>query len=140
MAAVVKSTKAGYDTISAMNCINISELLSANNSAGKFEKLDPVYIDSDGRVTASLDDTSAVRFDGFAMSASDSDGATPVTIKGQGLIMEWLEDSDNYTPGTLFYVGAANQLETTGRVAVAMAINATEIIVIAPPGVRLGNA
>jgi hypothetical protein len=52
------------------------------------------------------------------------------------MIMEWLEDSDDYTPGTKFYVGAANQLETTGTTAVAMAINAKEIIVIAAPGVR----
>jgi hypothetical protein len=140
MAAVVKSTKAGYDAISAMNCVTISELLSANNTAGKFAKLDPVYIDSDGRVTAAFDDTSAVRFDGFAMSESDSDGALPVTIKGLGLIMEWLEDSDAYTPGTLLYAGAANQLETTGRTPIAMAISATEIIVIAAPGVRGGNA
>lgn len=140
MSAVVKSANAGYDAISAMNCVNISELLSANNTAGKFAKLDPVYIDSDGRVTAAIDSTLAVNFDGFSMSASDSDGAMPVTIKGLGLIMEWLEDSDAYTPGTLFYVGAANQLETTGRQAVAMAISATEIIVIAPPGIRLGNA
>lgn len=140
MAAVVKSTKAGYDTISAQTCITISELLSAANTAGKFEKLDPVYIDSNGRVTAAIDDTSAVKFDGFAMSASDSDGSLPVTIKGLGLIMEWLKDSDSYTPGTLLYVGAANQLETTGRQAVAMAISDKEIIVIAPPGIRLGNA
>jgi hypothetical protein len=55
---------------------------------------------------------------------------------GLGLIMEWLEDSDDYTPGTKFYVGAANELETTGTTAVAMAINNKEIIVIAAPGVR----
>ncbi|MBL0320744.1 MAG: hypothetical protein IPP74_15825 [Alphaproteobacteria bacterium] len=70
------------------------------------------------------------------MSASDSDGGTPCTIKGFGLIMEWLEDSDDYTPGTRFYVGAANQLETTGTTPVAMAINNKEIIIIAGPGVR----
>ncbi len=139
MAAVVKSTKAGYDTISAMNCVNISELLTAGPGLA-FAKFDPVYIDSDGKVRASIDDTSAVRFDGFAMSANDTDGGLPCTIKGLGLIMEWLEDSDLYTPGTLLYVGAANQLETTGRQAVAMAINDKEIIVIAPPGIRLGNA
>ncbi len=139
MAAVVKSTKAGYDTISAMHCINISELLTAGPGLA-FAKFDPVYIDSDGKVRASIDDTSAVKFDGFAMSANDTDGGLPCTIKGLGLIMEWLEDSDSYTPGTLLYVGAANQLETTGRQAVAMAINDKEIIVIAPPGIRLGNA
>lgn len=139
MAAVVKSTKAGYDTISAMHCINISELLTAGPGL-TFAKYDPVYIDSDGKVRAASDDTSAVRFDGFAMNDNDTDGGLPCTIKGLGLIMEWLEDSDLYTPGTLLYVGAANQLETTGRQAVAMAINDKEIIVIAPPGIRLGNA
>lgn len=139
MAAVIKSTKAGYDAISAMKCINISELLTAGPGLA-FAKLDPVYIDSGGKVRASLDDTSAVRFDGFAMSDNDTVGGLPCTILGQGLIMEWLEDSDLYTPGTLLYVGAANQLETTGRQAVAMAISDKEIIVIAPPGVRLGNA
>lgn len=140
MAAVVKSTKAGYDAISAAKAtINISELLTAGPGLA-FEKLDPVYIDSDGKVRPSVDDTSAVRFDGFAMSLNDSTGGLPCTIVGLGLIMEWLEDSDDYTPGTLLYVGAANQLETTGRQAVAMAITNKEIIVIAPPGIRLGNA
>lgn len=139
MAAVVKSTKAGYDAISAAKCIDISELITAGPGLA-FDKLDPVYIDSDGKVRPSIDDTSAVKFDGFAMSANDSDGGLPCTIKGLGLIMEWLEDSDSYTPGTLLYVGAANQLETTGRQAVAMAISDKEIIVIAPPGIRLGNA
>jgi hypothetical protein len=138
MAAVVKSTKAGYDAISATKCINISELLGAGPGLA-FAKYDPVFIDSDGKVRPSMDDTSAVKFDGFAMSKNDSDGGLPVTIMGLGLIMEWLEDSDNYTPGTLLYVGAANQLETTGRQAVAMAISDKEIIVIAPPGIRLGN-
>lgn len=139
MAAVVKSTKAGYDTISAMHCINISELLTAGPGQA-FAKFDPVYIDSDGKIRPSIDDTSAVKFDGFAMSANDSDGGLPCTIKGLGLIMEWLEDSDSYTPGTLLYAGAANQLETTGRQAIAMAISDKEIVVIAPPGIRLGNA
>ena len=139
MAAVVKSTKAGYDAISAQKCINISELIGAGPGTA-FAKLDPVYIDSDGKVRPSIDDTSAVKFDGFAMSANDSDGGLPVTIMGLGLIMEWLEDSDSYTPGTLLYAGAANQLETTGRQAIAMAITDKEIIVIAPPGIRLGNA
>ena len=138
MAAVVKSTKAGYDAISASKCIDISELLTAGPGAA-FAKLDPVYIDSDGLVRPSIDSTLAVLFDGFAMSENDSTGGLPCTIKGFGMIMEWLEDSDDYTPGTLFYVGAANQLETTGRTAVAMAINNKEIIVIAAPGVRGGN-
>ncbi len=135
MAAVVKSTKAGYDAISASKAIDISELLTAGPGAA-FEKLDPVYIDSDGKVRPALDDTSAVKFDGFAMSENDSTGGLPCTIKGLGMIMEWLEDSDSYTPGTMLYVGAANQLETTGRQAVAMAISDKEIIVIQAPGVR----
>lgn len=138
MSAVVKSTKAGYDAISASKCIDISELLTAGPGLA-FEKLDPVFIDSDGKVRPAFDDTSAVKFDGFAMSANDSDGGLPCTIKGLGLIMEWLEDSDDYTPGTLLYAGAANQLETTGRTAIAMAISNKEIIVIAAPGVRGGN-
>jgi hypothetical protein len=135
MAAVVKSTKAGYDAISATKCITISELLTAGAGMA-FDKLDPVYIDSDGKVRPSMDDTTGNKFDGFAMSANDSDGGLPCTIMGLGLIMEWLEDSDDYTPGTKFYVGAANELETTGTTAVAMAINNKEIIVIAAPGVR----
>lgn len=138
MAAVVKSTKAGYDALSYAQCIKISECVG-NGPGTKFAKYDPVYIDSDGKIQAAIDDSSAVKFDGFAMSANDSDGGLPVTIGGLGLIMEWLEDSDSYTPGTLLYAGAANQLETTGRQAVAMAINDKEIIVIAPPGIRLGN-
>jgi hypothetical protein len=81
-----------------------------------------------------------LNFDGFAMSKNDSDGGLPCTIMGLGLIMEWLEDSDNYTPGTRFYVGATNQLETTGTTPVAMAINGKEIIVIAPPGLRAAVA
>lgn len=133
MAAVVKSTVAGYDALSAQRCVVISELFSS----GPFEKFDPVYIDSDGKVQAAIDDTTGVKFDGFAMNPSDSDMlGTPVTIMGQGLIMEWLEDSDDYTPGTLLYVGAANQLETTGTTPIAMAISNKEIIVIAPPGLR----
>lgn len=140
MSAVVKSTKAGYDAISAQkSSINISGLLTAGPGLA-WEKLDPVFIDSDGKVRPSFDDTSAVKFDGFAMSANDSDGGLPCTIIGLGLIMEWLEDSDSYTPGTLLYAGAANQLETTGRQAIAMSINDKEIICIAPPGIRLGNA
>lgn len=136
MAAVVKSTKAGYDAISASKCINISELLTAGPGLA-FEKLAPVFIDSDGKVRPATDDsTNELAFDGFAMSSNDSTGGLPCTILGQGLIMEWLEDSDDYTPGTRFYVGATNQLETTGTTPVAMAINNKEIIVIAPPGLR----
>jgi len=45
MAAVVKSTKAGYDAISAMICTNISELLTAGPGLA-FEKYAPVFIDS----------------------------------------------------------------------------------------------
>jgi hypothetical protein len=138
MAAVVKTATPGFDALSAQHCIKITELFSG----GAFAKFDPVYINSDGAVVAAVDTSDLLGFDGFAMSLSDSDiptGATygtPVTIYGQGLIMEWLEDSDDYTPGTKFYVGAANQLETTGRTPVAMAINNKEIIVISPPGVR----
>ena len=135
MSAVVKSTKAGYDTISAQTCVNISELLTAGHGMA-FAKLDPVYIDSNGAVRPAFDDTTGFKFDGFAMSANDSDGGLPCTIKGLGLIMEWLEDSDAYTPGTKLYVGAANQLETTGTSAVALAISDKEIIVIAAPGIR----
>lgn len=140
MAAVVKSTKAGYDAISASKCIDISELLTAGPGLA-FEKLAPVFIDSDGKVRPATDDsTNELNFDGFAMSSNDSDGGLPCTIKGLGLIMEWLEDSDDYTPGTRFYVGATNQLETTGTTPVAMAINNKEIIVIAPPGLRASVA
>ena len=139
MAAVVKSTKAGYDTISAQTCINISELLTAGPGMA-FEKLDPVYIDSNGAIRPAFDDTTGFKFDGFAMSANDSDGGLPCTIKGLGLIMEWLEDSDNISPGTLLYVGAANALETTGTTAVAMSVNSKEISCIAGPGVRAAVA
>ncbi len=135
MAAVVKSTKAGYDAISASKCIDISELLTAGAGL-PFEKLAPVYGDSDGKVRPAFDDSTGCKFDGFAMSSNDSTGGLPCTIKGAGLIMEWLEDSDDYTPFTLFYVGATNELETTGTTPVAMAINSKEIIVIANPGVR----
>jgi hypothetical protein len=135
MTAVVKSTKAGYDAISATKCINISELLTAGAGAA-FAKLDPVYIDSNGTIRPAFDDSTGNKFDGFAMSENDSTGGLPCTIMGQGLIMEWLEDSDNYTPGTLLYVGAASQLETTGTNPVAMAISDKEIIVIAAPGIR----
>ena len=135
MSAVVKSTKAGYDAISATKCINISELLTAGPGAA-FAKLDPVYIDSNGKIRPAFDDTTGNKFDGFAMSKNDSTGGLPCTILGQGLIMEWLEDSDAYTPGTKLYVGAANELETTGTNAVAMAISDKEIIVIAAPGIR----
>jgi hypothetical protein len=140
MAAVVKSTKAGYDAISASKCINISELLTAGAGLA-FEKFSPVFIDSDGKVRPATDDsTNELAFDGFAMSANDSVGGLPCTILGQGLIMEWLEDSDNITPGTRFYVGATNQLETTGTTPIVMAINNKEIIVIAPPGLRAAVA
>lgn len=136
MSAVVKSTRAGYDTLSAQTCIKISELFSS----GAFEELDAVYIDSDGKVKAAVDDSTKVLFDGFASRRSDSDMlGTPVTILGQGLIMEWLQDSDKYSPGTPLYVGAANELETTGRVPVVLAISNKEVIVISPP-VRLGAA
>lgn len=135
MTAVVKSTKAGYDTISAQTCVTISELLTAGPGMA-FEKLDPVYIDSNGAIRPAFDDSTGIKFDGFAMSANDSDGGLPCTIKGIGLIMEWLEDSDAYTPGTKLYVGAANQLETTGTTAIALAISDKEIIVIAAPGIR----
>lgn len=140
MSAVVKSTKAGFDAISATRCVVISELLGAASGL-QFEKFAPVYIDSDGKVRPAVDDsTNENKFDGFAMSKNDSDGGLPITIMGLGLIMEWLEDSDDYTPGTLFYVGATNQLETTGTTPVAMAITNKEIIVIAPPGVRVNVA
>ena len=133
MAAVVKSTHAGYDALSAMTCVKISELFAG----AKFAELDPVYIDSDGLVMPSKDDTTGIAFDGFAARGIDSDQiGAPVTILGFGLIMEWLEESDGYSPADMFYVGAANQLETTGTVPVAMAINSKEIIVIAGPGVR----
>jgi hypothetical protein len=135
MAAVVKSTKAGYDVLSAQTCVKITELFAGE----KFAALDPVYIDSAGAVMVGVDTSDAVKFDGFAARGIDSDQiGAPVTILSHGAIMEWLEDSDNYDPGSLFYVGAANELETTGRVPVAMAINGREIIVIAGPGIRRG--
>jgi hypothetical protein len=86
-----------------------------------FEKLAPVYIDSDGKVRPATDDsTNELNFDGFAMSKTTVTAACPVPSWAWGLIMEWLEDSDNYTPGTRFYVGATNQLETTGTTPVAL--------------------
>ena len=138
MAAVVKSTRAGYDALSAMTCVKISELFAG----GKFAALDPVYIDSNGAVVAASDDSTAeLRFDGFAARGIDSDQiGNPVTILSHGVIMEWLEDSDNVSPGTLLYVGAANALETTGTTAVAMSVNSKEIICIAGPGVRAAVA
>jgi hypothetical protein len=138
MAAVVKSTHAGYDALSAMTCVKISELFAG----AKFEELDPVFIDSDGLVQPATDDsTNELKFDGFASRSIDSDQiGAPVTILGHGLICEWLEDSDGYSPAQLFYVGAANQLETTGTTPIAMAINSREIICIAGPGLRAAVA
>ena len=138
MAAVTKTTTPVFDALSAQTCIKITELFSG----GAFAKYDPVYINSDGKVVQAVDTSDLLGFDGFAMSLSDSDipagdvFGTPVTIYGFGAIFEFLEDSDNYTPGTKFYVGASGNLETTGRTPVAMAINNKEIIVIAPPGLR----
>lgn len=140
MAAVIKSTHAGLDALSGQTCVKISELLTAHTGF-QFEKWAPVFIDSNGLVRPATDDsTNELRFDGFAASKNDSTGGLPVTIFSLGAIMEWLEDSDDYTPGTLFYVGATNQLETTGTTAVAMAINNKEIIVIAGPGLRANVA
>ena len=136
MAAVVKSTRASYDALSVQTCVKITELFAGV----KFAALDPVYIDSAGAVVVAVDVSTAVKFDGFSARGIDSDQiGAPVTILSHGAIMEWLEDSDNYDPGTLFYVGVANELETTGRVPVAMAINGREIVVIASPGVRRGS-
>ena len=140
MAAVGKSAKYGYDALSAMRCVMISGLFSAKSTAGKFSKLDPVYIDSDGAVAAAGGSSTVWRYDGFASCASDSDGGTPVSIMGRGLIMEWLESSDLWTPGTKFYVSAATAggLDTTAGAVVAAdaflpvakAINNKEIIVL----------
>lgn len=138
MAAVVKSTRAGYDALSAQTCVKISECFAG----AKFEALAPVFIDSDGLVMPATDDsTNELAFDGFAAREIDSDMiGTPVTILSHGVIMEYLEDSDDFTPGTRFYVGATNALETTGTTPVAMAINNKEIICIAGPGVRASVA
>ena len=136
MAAVVKSTKAGIDAISATKCIRIDELLTASGAA--FDKYDAVYIDSDGKVRpVGIGDSALVHFDGFAMSDNDSTGGLPCTILGLGLIMEWLEDSDDYTPGQLLYASeVAHELSTvslSSRAAIARAITNTEIIVVAAP-------
>lgn len=138
MAAVVKSTHVGYDALSAMSCVKISELFSG----ATFGLLDPVFIDSTGVVMPATDDsTNGLAFDGFSSRAIDSNQiGAPVTILSHGVIMEWLEESDAYNPGTLLYVGAANQLETTGTTPVAMAINSKEIICIASPGLRAAVA
>jgi hypothetical protein len=87
MTAVVKSTKAGYDAISASKCIVISELLTAGAGLA-FEKLAPVYIDSDGKVRPATDDsTNELNFDGFAMSLNDSpQAACPVPSWAWGLL------------------------------------------------------
>ena len=140
MAAVGKSSKYGYDALSAMRCVVISGLFSAKKTSGKFSKLDPVYIDSDGAVSAAGGSSTVWNYDGFASAASDSDGGTPVTILGKGLIMEWLETSDLWTPGTKFYGSAATAggLDTTAGAVVAAdaflpvakAINNKEIIVL----------
>ena len=139
MAAVAKCANVGYDALSAQTCVKISELFAGE----KFGLLSPVYIaDSDGLVYMATDDsTNELNFDGFASRAIDSDMiGSPVTILSHGVIMEWLEDSDNISPGTLLYVGAANALETTGTTAVAMSVNSKEIICIAGPGVRAAVA
>jgi hypothetical protein len=139
MSAVAKSSRVGFDALSAMTCVKISELFAGE----KLGLLSPVYIaDSDGLVYAATDDsTNELNFDGFISRAIDSDmiGA-PCTILSHGAIMEWLEDSDNVSPGTLLYVGATNALETTGTTAVAMTINSKEIICIAGPGLRAAVA
>jgi len=136
MAAVVKSTKAGYDAYSAsVKTSVISELMTAGPGAA-FQKLVPVYGDSDGKLRPAYDDSTGVKFDGFSASTNDSDGGLPCSLLTRGAILEWLEDSDDYTPFTLFYVGATNQLETTGTTPVALSINNKEIVIIAGPGVR----
>jgi hypothetical protein len=126
MTAVPKAARVGFDAISAQRCVMISELFSGDS----FGYLDPVYIDSAGAVKAAYDDSTGAKFDGFASVACDSVPGHPVTILGSGLIMEWLEDSDAMTPGTLLYVGGASALETTGTTAVAKAISRKEIIVL----------
>jgi hypothetical protein len=138
MAAVAKSSRCSYDAHSAMTCVKISELFAG----AAFELLAPVFIDSDGLVQPATDDSSnELAFDGFAARGIDSDMiGSPVTILSHGVIMEWLNDSDGVSPGTRFYVGATNELETTGTTPVAMAINAREIICIAGPGVRAAVA
>ena len=140
MAAVGKSSKANYDVLSAQRCVVISGLFSAKKTSGKFNALDPVYIDSDGAVSAAGGSSTVWNYDGFAAVGSDSNGGTPVTILGRGLIMEWLESSDMWTPGTKFYVSAASAggLDTTAGAVVAAdaflpvakAISNTEIIVL----------
>jgi hypothetical protein len=139
MAAVAKCAKVGYDALSAQTCVKISELFAGE----KLGLLSPVYIaDSDGLVYAATDDsTNELNLDGFISRAIDSDmvGA-PCTILSHGVIMEWLEDSDGYTGGTVLYVGATDALETTGTTAVAMTINSKEIICIAGPGLRAAVA
>jgi len=109
MAAVAKAAKVSYDAESARRCVYLSGFFSAANTAGKFAELDPVFIDSDGN--------------------------HPVTILGRGLIAQWLEDSDNMTPGTSLYIGAAGALDTVtsgATAAIARAITKTEILVLGP--------
>jgi len=133
MAAVAKAAKVSYDAESARRCVYLSGFFSAANTAGKFGELDPVYIDSDGKVRGS--DSTHLHFDGLAAVASDSDGNHPVTILGRGLIAQWLEDSDNMTPGTFLYIGAAGAMDTatSGATApIARAISDVEIVVLGP--------
>ena len=129
MAAIAKATKTSYDAESARRCVYISGLFSAD----KFNALDPVYIDSNGKVSPS--DSTHLHFDGLASVTCDSLPNHPVTILGRGLICQWLEDSDNITPGTLLYIGAAGAMDTAasgGTAPIARAISDVEIVVLGP--------
>jgi hypothetical protein len=136
MTDITKSGTPGLDPVSAQRCVMISELFSGDS----FDFLATVYIDTTGAVKAAHADSTGLFYDGFASVACDSVVGHPVTIIGQGAIMEWIDAADSILPGTFLYVNAAGGLadavqdgEATGPLAevpVAKAITATEIIVI----------
>lgn len=132
MTAISKAATVAYGDLS--KAVLISEFFSGDS----FAFLDPVYIDSLGKVKAAGADSVSERYVGFAGVGCDSVAGHPVTIIGAGAILTWLEDSDAYVPGTLLYVGASGGLDDAATPAspvlatlpVARVISKTEIQVL----------
>lgn len=134
MTAISKAAVVDIDPVSEMTAVQIPQRFSG----ASFDYLDPVGLDTDGNVIACAADSVSEKYIGFALAATDSIPGKPVAVVAAGAILQWLEDSDSYVPGTYLYVGAAGGLDDAATPAspvvatmpVAIVISTTQILVL----------
>lgn len=128
MANITRSTSASFDASSSMYAPNVSGLLAGETIAvGQ-----PVYVKSDGKVWLANGTSANAAAACRGLAANAAIAGQPLTIYGRGARFKF---GAGLTPGASYYVattaGLLSDAATTGgTVAVAFAIDTTDIMVL----------